>query len=41
MLLHGPGKFADAKTPDGYTVNASGAWTVNGMVQILGKAENE
>ncbi len=38
----GSGKmFADIKTPDGYTVDASGAWTVNGMVQTLGKAENE
>lgn len=26
----------DAATPDGYTVNASGAWTVNGTVQTQG-----
>ena len=25
---------ANGKTPDGYTVNADGAWTVNGVVQI-------
>lgn len=25
--------YADTVTPDGYTVNASGAWTVNGEVQ--------
>lgn len=25
--------LSDAKTPDGYTVNANGAWTVNGAVQ--------
>lgn len=25
--------YADEKTPDGYTVDASGAWTVNGVVQ--------
>lgn len=38
----GSGKmFADAKTPDGYTVDASGAWTVNGRVQTLGKTEKE
>ena len=24
----------DTVTPDGYTVNASGAWTVNGVVQV-------
>lgn len=33
--------FANARTPDGYTVDASGAWTVNGMVQTLGKADNK
>lgn len=26
--------YANTTTPDGYTVNADGAWTVNGVVQI-------
>lgn len=26
--------LADTKTPDGYTVNSDGAWTVNGGVQL-------
>ena len=25
--------YADTTTPDGYTVNADGAWTINGVVQ--------
>ena len=25
--------YANTTTPDGYTVNADGAWTVNGVVQ--------
>ena len=28
--------YANATTPDGYTVNADGAWTVNGVVQTQG-----
>lgn len=30
--------YADTTTPDGYTVNADGAWTVNGAVQTLAVA---
>lgn len=30
--------YADTTTPDGYTVDANGAWTVNGAVQTLGVA---
>ena len=30
--------YADTTTPDGYTVDASGAWTVNGAVQKLAVA---
>lgn len=26
--------LADTATPDGYTVHANGAWTVNGVVQM-------
>lgn len=29
--------LSDAVTPDGYTVDSSGAWTVNGKVQVLGR----
>ena len=29
--------LSDAVTPDGYTVDGSGAWTVNGKVQVLGR----
>lgn len=29
--------FAGTTTPDGYTVNETGAWTVDGVVQTLGK----
>lgn len=33
----GSGKMlADAETPDGYTVDESGAWTVKGVVRVLG-----
>lgn len=31
----------DTVTPDGYTVDASGAWTVNGVVQIQTQPETE
>lgn len=30
--------YANTTTPDGYTVNADGAWTVNGVVQTQGSA---
>lgn len=26
--------YANTTTPDGYTVNADGAWTVDGVVQV-------
>lgn len=29
--------LSDAVTPDGYTVDSSGAWTVNGKVRVLGR----
>lgn len=32
--------LANTTTPDGYTVNADGAWTVNGIVQMQGAAVN-
>lgn len=30
--------YADTTTPDGYTVNSDGAWTVNGAVQTMAVA---
>ena len=33
--------YANATTPDGYTVNADGAWTVNGVVQTQGTQQNQ
>ena len=41
MLLYGPEKriymLADCVTPDGYTVDETGAWCVRGAVQTIGK----
>lgn len=33
--------YANATTPDGYTVNADGAWIVNGVVQTQGTQQNQ
>lgn len=33
--------LSDTVTPDGYTVDSSGAWTVNGRIQVLGRALEE
>ncbi len=32
--------YANTTTPDGYTVNADGAWTVNGVIQTKLKQQN-
>ena len=32
--------YANTTTPDGYTVNADGAWTVNGVVQTKTETTN-
>ena len=32
--------YANTTTPDGYTVNADGAWTVNGVVQTKAETTN-
>ena len=29
--------YSDRETPDGYKVDASGAWIVDGVVQVSGK----
>lgn len=33
--------LANTTTPDGYQVNADGAWTVNGVVQTQGRQQNQ
>ena len=32
--------YTDTTTPDGYTVNTDGVWTVNGVVQVQGTNSN-